>query len=155
MKQTDRLKKEKSPTVKTQIMANSKKAEPKKVLPKKEETNIPKSTSFITFSPQLRQWTLQGSHRGQHRHPIRKALQPYCRLSQGLPQSQPRRNKVHSAEVTNEKQKNLAGREEQIGDQKILSKRDKGILPAKEILPRQLDDLNNKGHLLEGRTTLA
>lgn len=48
MKQTDRLKKEKSPTVKTQIMANSKKADSKKVLPKKEETNIPKSTSFVT-----------------------------------------------------------------------------------------------------------
>lgn len=87
MKQTDRLKKEKSPTVKTQIMANSKKADPKKVLPKKEEANIPKSTFFITFSTQLRQWALQGSHWGQHRYPIRKALQPHRRIPQGLPQS--------------------------------------------------------------------
>jgi hypothetical protein len=35
MKQTDRLKKEKSPTVKTAILANSKKVEPKKPLLKK------------------------------------------------------------------------------------------------------------------------
>lgn len=150
MKQTDRLKKEKSPTVKTQIMANSKKAEPKKVLPKKEEPNIPKSSFFITFSPQLRQWTLQGRHWGQHRHAVGKALQPYRRLPQGLAQGQPGRNKVHGPQVTNEKQKNLAGREEQVGDKKIVSERDKGVLPTKEILPGQLDDLDNQGHLVEG-----
>jgi hypothetical protein len=42
MKQTDRLKKEKSPTVKTQILPNNKKPEGKKPL-RKEETNMPKS----------------------------------------------------------------------------------------------------------------
>lgn len=47
MKQTDRLKKEKSPTVKTAILANTKKAEPKKTL-KKEDVPIPKSTPNIT-----------------------------------------------------------------------------------------------------------
>jgi hypothetical protein len=47
MKQTDRLKKEKSPTVKTTILANTKKTEPKKTL-KKEDVPIPKSTPNIT-----------------------------------------------------------------------------------------------------------
>lgn len=136
MKQTDRLKKEKSPTVKTQIMANSKKAEPKKALPKKEETNIPKSSFFITFSPKLCQWTLQGYHWSHYRHAIGKALQPYRRLAQSLAQGQPRLDKVHSSQVTNEEQKNLAGREEQIRDQEIPSKCYQGLLPTKEILPR-------------------
>jgi hypothetical protein len=46
MKQTDRLKKEKSPTVKTQIL-NPKKEQKKGPL-RKEETNIPKSTCLPT-----------------------------------------------------------------------------------------------------------
>ncbi len=47
MKQTDRLKKEKSPTVKAVILANAKKADPKKTL-KKEDLPIPKSNLHIT-----------------------------------------------------------------------------------------------------------
>lgn len=136
MKQTDRLKKEKSPTVKTQIMGNSKKVEPRKVLPKKEETNIPKSSFFITFSPQLCSWTLQGCHWSHHWHSISKAFQPHRRFTQSLTKGQSGRDKGHSSQVTNEEQKNLAGRKEQIRDQKILSKCDKGLLPTKEILPR-------------------
>lgn len=46
MKQTERLKKEKSPTVKTAILANPKKLEKKPI--KKEEALIPKSNQSLT-----------------------------------------------------------------------------------------------------------
>lgn len=62
MKQTDRLKKEKSPTVKTAILANTKKADPKKAI-KKEEVPIPKSNSPITQHsaslPGTQNWSLE------------------------------------------------------------------------------------------------
>jgi hypothetical protein len=69
MKQTDRLKKEKSPALKTAIL-NAKKPDPKKPT-KKEEVPIPKSTHKLiqlsVLPPDTANWSQESPQERNHR----------------------------------------------------------------------------------------
>jgi len=79
MKQTERLKKEKSPALKTAIL-NAKKPDPKKP-PKKEEVLIPKSNprphpalSFATGHTKLATGVTTGTQSSKHFNPMAASL---------------------------------------------------------------------------------